>query len=233
MPSPTAPAPAPAPGRVKPVRRKQEDRTADTRRRILEATIGCLYRMGYSAVTIAVVAKEAGVSRGIISYHFASKADLMVAVRDAVHLEEIAADRRDTQTDRDGSLSERTAAACPFGHVARAGNRGGRDIARGARGPRSQHETSHRRKQHRAQGPERTQGLLCRTGDRASAQSCDHHARVRRCISRPCNYRAGAGRRGRYRSQRRLPHGALWAAEHRASPRPHSGIVIRAPAPLE
>lgn len=78
----------PAPERVKPVRRKQEDRTADTRRRILEATIGCLYRMGYSAVTIAIVAKEAGVSRGIISYHFASKADLMVAVRDAVHLEE-------------------------------------------------------------------------------------------------------------------------------------------------
>ncbi|CUS46533.1 MAG: TetR/AcrR family transcriptional regulator [Pseudomonadota bacterium] len=73
---------------VKPVRRKQEDRTADTRRRILEATIECLYRMGYSAVTIAVVAKEAGVSRGIISYHFASKTDLMVAVRDAVHLEE-------------------------------------------------------------------------------------------------------------------------------------------------
>lgn len=81
-------SPSPAPESAKPVRRKQEDRTADTRRRILEATIGCLYRMGYSAVTIAIVAKEAGVSRGIISYHFASKADLMVAVRDAVHLEE-------------------------------------------------------------------------------------------------------------------------------------------------
>ncbi|MGH6612664.1 TetR/AcrR family transcriptional regulator [Sphingomonas sp.] len=81
MPSSSSAAP-------KPVRRKQEDRTADTRRRILDATISCLYRMGYSAVTIAVVAKEAGVSRGIISYHFASKTDLMVAVRDAVHLEE-------------------------------------------------------------------------------------------------------------------------------------------------
>lgn len=73
---------------AKPSRRRQEDRTADTRRRILDATIACLHRVGYSAVTIAMVATEAGVSRGIISYHFASKADLMVAVRDAVNLDE-------------------------------------------------------------------------------------------------------------------------------------------------
>lgn len=55
---------------------------------MIDATIQCLYRTGYSAVTLAMVAKEAGVSRGIISYHFDGKADLMVAVRDFVYLDE-------------------------------------------------------------------------------------------------------------------------------------------------
>jgi AcrR family transcriptional regulator len=73
---------------AKPGRRRQEDRTADTRRRIIDATIRCLYRGGYSSVTNAMVAEEAGVSRGIIGYHFATKADRMVAVRDAVHQDE-------------------------------------------------------------------------------------------------------------------------------------------------
>lgn len=69
-------------------RRRQEERTLETRRRVLEATVKCLYRLGYSAVTFAMVAEEAGVSRGIISYHFTSKADLMVAVRNLVQLQE-------------------------------------------------------------------------------------------------------------------------------------------------
>ncbi|MCP3732243.1 TetR/AcrR family transcriptional regulator [Sphingomonas sp. MG17] len=72
----------------KPQRRKQADRRADTRRRIIDATIRCLYRLGYSSTTFALVAEAADVSRGIISYHFLTKADLMVAVRDAVYLEE-------------------------------------------------------------------------------------------------------------------------------------------------
>jgi len=76
-----------APPDLKP-RRRQEDRSADARRRIIDATIRCLYRVGYSAATTAMIAKEAGLSRGNIFYHFASTADLMVAVRDAVYLEE-------------------------------------------------------------------------------------------------------------------------------------------------
>ncbi|WP_298198257.1 TetR/AcrR family transcriptional regulator [Novosphingobium sp.] len=69
-------------------RRSQEDRTSEARQRIIDATIRCLYRVGYSAVTTAMIAKEAGLSRGNIFYHFSSTADLMVAVRDAVYLEE-------------------------------------------------------------------------------------------------------------------------------------------------
>lgn len=78
-------APAPA---SKPARRRQVDRTAETRRRIIDATTACLFKTGYSAVTFSTVSKEAGVSRGIITYHFATKADLMVAVRDTIYSDE-------------------------------------------------------------------------------------------------------------------------------------------------
>ncbi|ANK13913.1 hypothetical protein A9D12_14145 [Erythrobacter neustonensis] len=69
-------------------RRKQEDRTSDARARIIEATVRCLYKVGYSGVSTAMIAKEAGVSRGNIFYHFGTYAELMVAVRDAVYQEE-------------------------------------------------------------------------------------------------------------------------------------------------
>ncbi|WP_167542877.1 TetR/AcrR family transcriptional regulator [Novosphingobium capsulatum] len=69
-------------------RRSQEERTIDSRRRIIDATIRCLYQAGYSGTSTAMIAKEAGVSRGNIFYHFATYADLMIAVRDAVYLEE-------------------------------------------------------------------------------------------------------------------------------------------------
>lgn len=80
-----------APPPQKPVRRSQAERRADTRRRVIDATTMCLYRVGYSAVSFSMVAEEAGVSRGIITYHFATKADLMVAVRDTIQQDELRA----------------------------------------------------------------------------------------------------------------------------------------------
>lgn len=73
---------------AKHARRTQADRSSKTRRKIIDATIECLYRVGYSATTISMVAKEARVSRSMIAYHFDSKADLMVAVRDTVQRDE-------------------------------------------------------------------------------------------------------------------------------------------------
>lgn len=77
------------PAPPKPVRRRQAERRADTRRRVIDATTMCLYRVGYSAVSFSMVAEEAGVSRGIITYHFSTKADLMVAVRDTIQQDEL------------------------------------------------------------------------------------------------------------------------------------------------
>lgn len=47
--------------------------------RILEATIACFGRYGYDRASIKIIAEEAGVSRGLLHYHFASKEELFVA----------------------------------------------------------------------------------------------------------------------------------------------------------
>ncbi len=46
--------------------------------RILQALITCLDEIGYAATSIQRIQERAGVSRGALTYHFASKEDLMV-----------------------------------------------------------------------------------------------------------------------------------------------------------
>ena len=50
------------------------------RQRLIDAAIGCLYELGYAAMTTQVVTDRARVSRGAILHHFPTKVDLMVAV---------------------------------------------------------------------------------------------------------------------------------------------------------
>ena len=69
---------------ARPRRRTQAERSADTRSRLIQAAITCLYRTGYSATTISTVADEAGVSRGAMTHQFPAKTDLMLAVVQAV-----------------------------------------------------------------------------------------------------------------------------------------------------
>lgn len=75
----------PAPRRI---RRSQAERTADTRDKLIQAAIACLQRTGYSATTISTVAEEAGVSRGAMTHHFPAKTDLMLAVVEAVFVDD-------------------------------------------------------------------------------------------------------------------------------------------------
>jgi AcrR family transcriptional regulator len=65
---------APAP------RRTQSERSEDTRRRILDASVDLLATRGYAGFSAAEVAQVAGVSRGAQTHHFPSKDDLVVAV---------------------------------------------------------------------------------------------------------------------------------------------------------
>jgi AcrR family transcriptional regulator len=67
----------PAPRRA---RMTNVERTARTRKDLLEAAINCLFRHGYGATTTHLVAEVAGLSRGAMMHHFPTKADLMEAV---------------------------------------------------------------------------------------------------------------------------------------------------------
>ncbi len=73
---------APGPGRrVRPAprrkRRTQEERSASTRAKLLDATIACLFDLGYARMTTTDVATRAGVSRGAQLHHFPTKAALV------------------------------------------------------------------------------------------------------------------------------------------------------------
>ncbi|HVK80546.1 MAG TPA: TetR/AcrR family transcriptional regulator [Verrucomicrobiae bacterium] len=62
-----------------PQRRTQKDRRESTQRGVLEATLRCIGRVGYASVSLNEVAKDAGVSRGAITHHYASKLELAAA----------------------------------------------------------------------------------------------------------------------------------------------------------
>jgi AcrR family transcriptional regulator len=60
-------------------RRTNEERSAETRARLLEATIDSLAELGYARTTTTGIADRAGVSRGAQLHHYPTKADLVVA----------------------------------------------------------------------------------------------------------------------------------------------------------
>lgn len=68
-----------SPAKARAERRRNVDRSAATRRQILEATIQCLDKWGYGAVTNIKVADAAGVSRGAMAHHFPTRQALIVA----------------------------------------------------------------------------------------------------------------------------------------------------------
>ncbi|GAA3219908.1 TetR/AcrR family transcriptional regulator [Actinocorallia longicatena] len=61
------------------IRRTQEERTATTRRALLDATVACLVEHGYQGTTTTRVVERAGVSRGAQVHHFPTKNDLVLA----------------------------------------------------------------------------------------------------------------------------------------------------------
>ncbi|MCD2192595.1 TetR/AcrR family transcriptional regulator [Actinomycetospora endophytica] len=65
-------------------RRSREQRTSDSRQRILDAAVSCLVESGYARTTTLTIQARAGVSRGRLLHHFPSKETLLVAA--AQHL---------------------------------------------------------------------------------------------------------------------------------------------------
>lgn len=60
-------------------RRTQEERSAATREKLLDAAIECLVELGYARMTTTDVADRAGVSRGAQLHHFPSKVELVTS----------------------------------------------------------------------------------------------------------------------------------------------------------
>lgn len=70
-------------------RRTQPERSAATRKALLEAAVKCLHEHGYGATTTIMIAEAAGVSRGAMLHQFPTKADLMAFVLEADFEEEV------------------------------------------------------------------------------------------------------------------------------------------------
>lgn len=62
----------------------QQRKSAEARVAIMEATIDCLQRCGYARTSIQLIAQTAGISRGAMLHHYATKLDLISAVIDYV-----------------------------------------------------------------------------------------------------------------------------------------------------
>jgi AcrR family transcriptional regulator len=57
----------------------QDEKTAETRRRLLDAAIVCLVERGYANTTTSEIAERAGLSRGAQLYHFPKKEELLTS----------------------------------------------------------------------------------------------------------------------------------------------------------
>ena len=81
-------------------RRTQAERRAETRARLLDATVESLIEDGYAGTTIRHVAERAGVSQGAQSHHFPHRVDLVASA-----FEHLAEQRIDRYAERLQSLS--------------------------------------------------------------------------------------------------------------------------------
>jgi len=59
---------------------RQQERSEETRIRILEAAEKCFAQKGYDATSVMRICQTAGLSKGAVYHHFSSKEDLFVAL---------------------------------------------------------------------------------------------------------------------------------------------------------
>ncbi|TDD92136.1 TetR/AcrR family transcriptional regulator [Actinomadura darangshiensis] len=76
----------------------QGERSDASKRALVEATMRIIADEGYRSTTVARIQEEAGVSRGLVGYHFGSKKGLMeavlVAIRDS-YISQVLEDRNE------------------------------------------------------------------------------------------------------------------------------------------
>jgi len=63
-----------------PLRRTQAERTAETRRRILDAVVESIADVGFQRTTASEIVRRAGVTWGAVQHHFGAKGGILEAV---------------------------------------------------------------------------------------------------------------------------------------------------------
>jgi len=63
-------------------RRTQDERSTETRRKLIQAAIDTICEMGFANATTTDIAERAGVSRGALQHQFGTRHDLLTAVGD-------------------------------------------------------------------------------------------------------------------------------------------------------
>jgi len=66
--------------RTESLKRTQAERLAETRRKIIDATVACIDAFGFPKTTMQRVARKAGVTVGAVQHHFPSKSELLAGV---------------------------------------------------------------------------------------------------------------------------------------------------------
>jgi len=107
--SPPAAQPRSAPKPRAARRRTQEERSASTRERLLDATIESLVEVGYAGTSTTAVCARAGLSRGAQLHHYPTKADLVIGA--VGHLAKRRAAELVAELPRSGSADERLSRA--------------------------------------------------------------------------------------------------------------------------
>jgi AcrR family transcriptional regulator len=87
----------------------QDEKTAETRRRLLDSAILCLIDRGYANTTTSEVAERAGLSRGAQLYHFPRKEELLTSAVD--HLFHLMFSEMKEKVGRLGNANDRRAVA--------------------------------------------------------------------------------------------------------------------------
>lgn len=64
----------------RPTRRSQQERRNESRRKLLDAATRLFGSRGYAGTTLVEIGREAGVSHGLVTYHFGTKQDCIKAV---------------------------------------------------------------------------------------------------------------------------------------------------------
>lgn len=96
---------------------RQAQKSASTRKLIVEAALNCLIKYGYAQTTTPRIAEEAGLSRGAMMHHFSNRNTVIQAAIEYLHTKRLRAFRRAVSTLPEGQPHLHDALTAYWRHV--------------------------------------------------------------------------------------------------------------------